>query len=635
MTNAQERIIVFGTGALATAYCDKAPDDVTIVAFADNAVTRQGTLFRGCPVISAAQILSTPHDAILIASCFRGEIESQLVEQFGVPPDRIRRCPKGLGNPYKSLHPFAHDGTRRLGERVVLMLAEVLERHGIRYFVDHGTLLGLVRDGGLMPWDDDIDISVHEDDQEKVLLVLAEIGARLPAPDKVDWYGHFTCQRRGKLLGVTFVFDPLPGSDLKSVPAALWFVSFTNGLAEQFINLAPERHFTSADRLEFCGTAVSVPADCERYLEYHYGEWRVPVKDVRLSQITNVRKHEIAVEKIPFRFEEYRGLIDRPPMERIDELRGRFRQQVARGDVVAAYRQPWMDLPEDVLGGASLAVVCTSTCNLRCAECRNRIPFLPAGMTADFADPDWIARDLRSLADLIHVANARLDGGEPFLHPALDRVITAVAQSGIATRVHVGTNGTLPVSAAVIRACRDADAIIDIEDYGLDEQARLVPTLMRACDDAGVQYRLHQFGRIEDEWWMMGDPAASSEDSTESVHERFRRCRYNARWALVDGRFYKCSVAPFRALACGRGLESADGVAVRSAGGLDARRDRIRDYLTKTSFLETCRSCRGCASGRTMAGAQLDRETAAAGPGAGAPARRGRLLLSPGVPRHV
>ena len=57
------------------------------------------------------------------------------------------------------------------------MLAEfvrICDKHGIKYFVQGGTLLGTVRHGGFIPWDDDVDVSLHRDDYEKFLAVAEE-----------------------------------------------------------------------------------------------------------------------------------------------------------------------------------------------------------------------------------------------------------------------------------------------------------------------------------------------------------------------------------------------------------------------------------------------------------------------------
>lgn len=48
----------------------------------------------------------------------------------------------------------------------------ICQKHNIRYFLDGGSLIGLLKYGGWIPWDGDIDLQVHEDDYAKLKKVL-------------------------------------------------------------------------------------------------------------------------------------------------------------------------------------------------------------------------------------------------------------------------------------------------------------------------------------------------------------------------------------------------------------------------------------------------------------------------------
>lgn len=48
----------------------------------------------------------------------------------------------------------------------LLAVDKVCREHGVRYYVYDGTMLGAVRHGGFIPWDDDLDIAMPREDYE-------------------------------------------------------------------------------------------------------------------------------------------------------------------------------------------------------------------------------------------------------------------------------------------------------------------------------------------------------------------------------------------------------------------------------------------------------------------------------------
>ena len=56
-------------------------------------------------------------------------------------------------------------------------LIKIMDKHGVDYWLCCGTLLGAVRHEGIIPYDDDIDIFIHEKDAEKMLKLKDELKA--------------------------------------------------------------------------------------------------------------------------------------------------------------------------------------------------------------------------------------------------------------------------------------------------------------------------------------------------------------------------------------------------------------------------------------------------------------------------
>jgi len=173
-------------------------------------------------------------------------------------------------------------------EVAMKMLADVtalLDRYGVRYWLEGGTLLGVVREQRLLPWDTDVDLSITEHALPALLRSLLWFrlrGYRVRVRRQQSEQGPMRrgCVRMVKIYDRKALFfkgDLNVDIFVKYAAGDRYF--WTVGTNPAVLKSVPARFYEELAPWSFQGRPYTVPRDAEGYLTARYGNWREPVKE--------------------------------------------------------------------------------------------------------------------------------------------------------------------------------------------------------------------------------------------------------------------------------------------------------------------------------------------------------------------
>lgn len=164
---------------------------------------------------------------------------------------------------------------------ILKTVAADLDRAGIRWWIDYGTVLGFVRNGGLIPYDKDADLGILADDRPKLLKLkdawnAAGFHATYAPPRATERF------RTGDRVKVALSRTNRTNTDIfiweRDQPKPGWLDRKNYIGADLFKGREmPETMIFPLRRGQWDGIDVSVPARPEQLCEHRYGEdWSIP-----------------------------------------------------------------------------------------------------------------------------------------------------------------------------------------------------------------------------------------------------------------------------------------------------------------------------------------------------------------------
>lgn len=175
----------------------------------------------------------------------------------------------------------------REAENLLKEITLIFEQQNVAYWLEGGTLLGIRRENRLLPWDNDIDISIHDTETAKINSLIKNL--------KQEGYRirlrHFEVSssefNKGALRMIKIrkrrFFGLLKGNVCLDV-----FIKYTNDEntyweIDNKKKSVPKHFYTNFKTISFQNKSYPIPSKTDEYLSYRYGDWQTPVKEWNTS----------------------------------------------------------------------------------------------------------------------------------------------------------------------------------------------------------------------------------------------------------------------------------------------------------------------------------------------------------------
>jgi len=180
--------------------------------------------------------------------------------------------------------------------------------------------------------------------------------------------------------------------------------------------------------------------------------------------------------------------------------------------------------------------IVSQRCSMKCKYCCESIPYIP---NPGFVPAATILSDIRKVAQSCYFLKfVEFIGGEPFLHPEIEKILTGALEIDNIGYIKSFTNGTILPSDSLCDLLGNSRIMLHVSNYEKCLKGRMLERFLstkKKLDDCGIHYVY-----IPQNEWKNFSSYDLFTTSVHSIEERFSACPIAQCHRLYYGTLYRC-----------------------------------------------------------------------------------------------
>lgn len=176
-------------------------------------------------------------------------------------------------------------------------------------------------------------------------------------------------------------------------------------------------------------------------------------------------------------------------------------------------------------------------CTLKCKDCCNLIPYLRQRSY----ETNNVIENLNYITKEIEIELLQIQGGEPFTHKDLDKIILSCVNNEHIHRIEIASNGTIMLNEKIIELVKKYQDKVTVRFsdymYGKKNRKSIEQKLLK---NYGLKVEKYDFIYDTGEWFDLGGFERKKEGNIKKIKQTYENCPNKSCWTLADNYFAGC-----------------------------------------------------------------------------------------------